>query len=238
MFFDDLTQIPQLATKTGFAIFVVDQGIISPQTNLKTAKTPKDFFPGLQTFVAPLKSDTGKIGIDEVREIISHANTRQTEPHFIVIENAATLTAESQDALLKLLEEPKENYHFVLFATDLGPILPTVRSRANIYVQKHLDATTTPPAVDEQTLSLAKRLLTVAPRDVPALAEELTNVKLFKKPREPLILITATAIELAYKSYFITKNPAFIQKIPRLLKLESALKGNGNLKLQIVANLI
>lgn len=235
MFFDDLEQIAELAGRTGFAIFVVEQGVIKPNSNLKTAKTPKDFFPKLRTFVAPLKPENGRIGIDEVREVIDHCKTRQTEDYFIVVEDAATLTAESQDALLKLLEEPREFYHFVIFTTELGPLLETVRSRANIFVQRHRDAVQAPPAVDKETLAYAKRLLTASPRDLPSLAEELTNPKLFKKPREPILLIAATAIELAYKSYFITKRPAFIAKIPGLLQLERNLKGNGNIKLQIVA---
>lgn len=238
MFFDSLDQIPILAKKTSFSIFVVDSSVIIPNSNLKTAKTPKDFFGKLQTFVAPVKSDTGKIGIDEVREIIDHCRIKQTTAHFIVIKNAFTLTAESQDALLKLLEEPKTHYHFVIFTTELGPLLDTVRSRANIFIQKHPNTLKNPPAVDADTLKYAKKLLAVPPRNAPSLVEELTNPKLFKKPRESIRLITATAIELAYKSYFITKKPAFIKKIPALLAIERNLKGNGNIRLQLMANLI
>ena len=238
MFFDDLTQIKTLALKTGFSIFVVDQAVIKPNSNLKTAKTPKDFFPKLQSYVAPTKSDTGKIGIDEVREIIEHCRAKQTSDHYIIIEDATALSQVSQDALLKLLEEPRENYHFVIFTTDLGPILETVRSRANIFVQRHKNLIKNPPAVDNDILVLAKKMLTVSARDVPAFAEELTNPKLFKTPREPVLQITTTAIELAYKSYFITKNPAFLKKLPHLLTLEQNLRGNGNIKLQLVANLI
>ena len=238
MFFDDLTKIEELARNTGFAIFVVDQSVIAPNSNLKTAKTPKDFFEAKRTFVAPTKPDTGKIGIDEVREIIEYCRSKQSEDCFVIIENASTLTAESQDALLKILEEPKEHYHFAIFTTDLGPLLETVRSRASIFVQKHLNSTTTPPAISKETLDYAKKLLAATPRTVIPLVEELTGPKFSKKPREPIIEIVQTAIELAYKSYFITKNPAFIAKISKLLRLERNLKGNGNLKLQLIANLI
>lgn len=238
MFFDDLSKIPALAKNSGFTIFVVDAGIITPNSNLKTAKTPKDFFDPKSVFVAPVKPDTGKIGIDEVRDLIEHCNVKQPASHFVVIENANSLTAESQDALLKILEEPKENYHFAIFATDLEKILPTVRSRANIFVQKRFDSIKTPPSVDQSTLNYAKKLLAATPRTAVGLAEELTDPKLFKKPRDEVLKITRTALELAYKSYFLTKNPAFIKKIPRLLRLEENLRGNGNIKLQLVANLV
>ena len=238
MFFDELSQIEKLATKTGFSIFVVDQTVIKPRSNLKTAPTPKDFFPKLRTFVAPTKSDTGKIGIDEVRETIEHCKNKQTSDYFIIIEDAATLSPVSQDALLKLLEEPREHYHFIIFATELGPILETIRSRANIFIQRHQDPIKSPPAVDNDILIYAKKMLTIAPRDVPAFAEELTSPKVFKAPREPVLQITATAIELAYKSYFITKKTAFLERLPGLLSLERNLRGNGNIKLQLVANLI
>ena len=238
MFFADLGQIPDLAEKTGFSIFIVEKSVIKPLSNLKTAKTPKDFFDPAATFVVPVKPDTGKIGIDEVRTTIEHCHIKQPAPHFVIIENANSLTAESQDALLKILEEPKTNYHFVVFATTLEKILETVRSRASIFVEKHENDLETPPAVPKETLDYAKKLLAATPRSAISLAEELTNPKLFKKPREEILTITRTAIELAYKSYFITKNDAFIKKLPRLLKLEENLRGNGNLKLQLVASIV
>lgn len=235
MFFDDLAQIPELAERVGFAIFVVDKGVISPNSNLKTAKTPKDFFLKLQTFVVPVKSENQKIGIDEVRETIEHCKTKQTAEHFVVIEDAGALTAPSQDALLKILEEPREHYHFAIFATSLEGILETVRSRASIFVQRKTEVIKAAPAVDAETLAYAKRLLAVSEREAVALAEELTNTKKFKKPREAILPMVTTAVELAYKSYFITRKQGYIWRMPRLIELEERLKGNGNVKLQIVA---
>ena len=174
----------------------------------------------------------------EVREIIDHCKDRQTADFFIVIEDASTFTSVAQDALLKLLEEPRPFYHFVIFTTDLGPLLATVRSRATIFVQKHQNPLKNPPAVAENIKDYAKKLLSATDRDIIPLAEELTNPKTFKKPRETILQIVETAIELAYKSYFITKNPAFIHKIPRFLALSDALKGNGNIKLQLIAKII
>jgi DNA polymerase-3 subunit delta' len=47
----------------------------------------------------------------------------------ILIENAHNLTNESQNALLKLLEEPPQQTIFLLTAQSLEKILPTIRSR-------------------------------------------------------------------------------------------------------------
>ncbi len=248
MFFNDLSQIPTLTRKTGFSIFVVDQSAIapdtsSPKTTRKTAKaadasSPARFFPELQTFIVPTKSDTQKVGIAEVRLVIDHCKSHQTADHFVVFENALALTADSQDAMLKLLEEPHENYHFVIFTSDLSPLLDTILSRANIFIQSHPNILQSPPVVDQTTLDFAKRLLSAKPRDLLPLADEIASPKTSKDPRKTALTITTTAIELAYKYYFSTKNPAFIKKLPNLLKLDQSLKGNGNVKLHLVADLL
>ena len=69
--------------------------------------------------------------IDDARELKSIASTRPTEPSgkkiFIVM--ADSITAEAQNALLKLLEEPPEYAHFFLVLPSAHILLPTVKSR-------------------------------------------------------------------------------------------------------------
>lgn len=50
-------------------------------------------------------------------------------PRFIMINPADGMNTQTQNALLKLLEEPPANTHFLLLVTQLGSILPTIRSR-------------------------------------------------------------------------------------------------------------
>ena len=50
--------------------------------------------------------------------------------------------------------------------------------------------------------------------------------------------VIETTIELAYKSYFKTKNQQFLKKINGLSIAYDNISKNGNKKLQLVANLI
>jgi len=70
-------------------------------------------------------------GIDEARELALRASRRPVsgERQVFVI-GAATLTRETQNALLKLFEEPGAGTHFFLVIPLAALLLPTLRSRA------------------------------------------------------------------------------------------------------------
>jgi DNA polymerase-3 subunit delta' len=48
---------------------------------------------------------------------------------FFVLQKADTLNLSCANALLKLIEEPPKNYHFIVLAERIQYILPTIRSR-------------------------------------------------------------------------------------------------------------
>jgi DNA polymerase-3 subunit delta' len=50
-------------------------------------------------------------------------------PRFIIINPADGMNLQTQNALLKLLEEPPANTHFLLLTSQIGSLLPTIRSR-------------------------------------------------------------------------------------------------------------
>ena len=54
------------------------------------------------------------------------------EHRVFVIEHAEVLGEESQNAMLKTLEEPQPNVHFLLLADDHEAVLPTVASRCQV----------------------------------------------------------------------------------------------------------
>jgi DNA polymerase III gamma/tau subunit len=74
------------------------------------------------------------IKVAQVRDILKFANmSRATAPiKLIVIPDATKLTPESANAFLKTLEEPPQATHFILGATQLNAILPTIQSRCQI----------------------------------------------------------------------------------------------------------
>ncbi|MDB5477959.1 MAG: polymerase subunit delta [Alphaproteobacteria bacterium] len=54
---------------------------------------------------------------------------QQDAPRFILINPADGMNNNTQNALLKLLEEPPAKTHFLLLTTQIGALLPTIRSR-------------------------------------------------------------------------------------------------------------
>ena len=88
---------------------------------------------------------------------------------------------------------------------------------------------------DDKQKDLAKQLLVAKGEDLVKLAQEITNRR--EKKKDYTLEVLRLAIEMAYKSYFKTKRPAFLQKTTSLIQAYEKIKDGGNLKLQIVANL-
>lgn len=73
--------------------------------------------------------------VDAIRRIRSDAYIRPNEaPHKVfVLLGIQNMSEISQNALLKILEEPPENVLFVLTTVSAAALLPTVRSRTQIF---------------------------------------------------------------------------------------------------------
>ena len=74
------------------------------------------------------------IGIAVIRDLKSKAFIKPQElsVRVFIIDEAATMTTEAQNALLKILEEPPKNVYFLLLCDNSSALLPTVRSRAPV----------------------------------------------------------------------------------------------------------
>lgn len=238
MFFDDLEKIPEIAEKTGFSIFSVSNQYISFKKSgkkaIKTAEKTVLDFPANTIYVEP--DETGKIGIAKIREIEELMQTKQTKKTFIVIKNAETINQAAENAALKILEEPKENYHLVFFSSYLNCFLPTILSRASVYVYREKNPLENPPVVDDEIKSLAKEIITTKPANLAALIDKLTDKKR-KNVRQDVLTILDTATELIYKSYFKTNNQNLLKRLPNLIEAYDNIKANGHIKLQLWSHL-
>ena len=227
MFFDDPKKVQGLAEKSGFSIFVL------PKTLIPTIK----FITKNIVEISPGKND--KISVDAIRDIIDLCKVEQKTPFFIVLREAEKLNEQAENAFLKLLEEPGENYHFVLFITDTSALLETVLSRGDIYILKDRDRLSKP--LSSQSVEFqdyAKKLISAKPAELPKLADDITkNPRIKKDLRENILTIISLAIEISYKSYFKTGNLNFIKKMPKLITLEDNIRKNGHIKLHLVADL-
>ena len=220
MFFENLSEISEIAGKVGCAIFVVPK-----DTEVKIRNA---------VFLSPTTKTT--ITIDQVREVLGQFATKLLTPQFVLINPADKLGEEAENAILKNLEEPKENLHFVLITEQPSRLLPTILSRAVLYIWRENRSKINEIKADEKTKTLAKKLLVAKDRELVSLAEELTKKK--DGVREYVLDILSVTIEMAYKSYFLTNKPAFLNKIPKLLTCYENISRNGHIKLHLVADLM
>src|SRR4051795_4133347 len=74
-------------------------------------------------------------GIDDIREIRDRAVLQPVEGRYkvYILDEAHQLTDAAWNALLKLIEEPPPHLVFVFCTTDIGKVLPTVRSRCQTF---------------------------------------------------------------------------------------------------------
>ena len=77
------------------------------------------------------KDDKKNIEIDQIREIIKFTNQSSfnNKLKFIIIDDVESLNINSSNALLKSLEEPNNNVHFILIFNSEMKISDTIRSR-------------------------------------------------------------------------------------------------------------
>jgi len=75
-------------------------------------------------------------GIDDIREIRERVVLQPVEGRYkvYILDEAHQLTDAAWNALLKLIEEPPPHLLFVFCTTDLGKVIPTVRSRCQTFV--------------------------------------------------------------------------------------------------------
>ncbi|HRJ06388.1 MAG TPA: AAA family ATPase [Candidatus Saccharibacteria bacterium] len=90
--------------------------------------------------LAKTKAAVPAITVERVRLLYETARSKMGRPHFIVIDNAETMNAAAQNALLKLLEEPNDSTKFILTSHRPDALLPTIRSRLQPYVVPRINS--------------------------------------------------------------------------------------------------
>ena len=231
MRFDDLANLPELAAKTGFTIFELPKSI-DQSTILQNSY-----------HIAP--NEKNNIPISTIREeLLPLAQKKQSTDFFIVIEHAEVFSGNpnTANATLKVLEEPNDKLHLVLLVNNARQLLPTIRSRAHLYyLTPQPTNPTATPSPDPEILDFAKKYLTATPRTLPALATSIVKKKDKSKtttPRLYTLTIIDAAITIAYQSYLKTGDQRFLTKLSKLLNASDAIKKNGNIKLQLIANML
>lgn len=218
MYFDDVSAIQNIAKRCETAIFVVPD-----ELNI--------VIPGALILKPEEKT---VITIEQVRQALTRIELKQLNDFYIVISPADKLQIEAANALLKSLEEPNDHVHFVLLTSKPSMLLPTILSRAFLFYLKTKNDGLS--QTDDKILKMAKRLIVAKTDDLIELTEEISKKK--DGVRAFALEIVGTAIEMLYKSYFITEKQVFVRKLPRFLELYEKLNMNGHIKLQFIATLL
>ncbi len=77
------------------------------------------------------KGDKAAVGVDAIRILKTDVYLSSTESDYkvYIVREAHLMTAQAQNALLKVLEEPPDNVVIILLCDNTGSILTTVKSR-------------------------------------------------------------------------------------------------------------
>ena len=218
MFLDTADEIWEVLEKVAGALLVVPKGFTGQ-------------FERNGAVNVGLKGDKKSIGVEEMRDIDGLGRTKGEE-FVVVINPAGAMTDSAQNAALKTLEEPSSRLRFLLVTNDLAAMLPTVKSRLQIYVLRQTFELRKAPSDNAKIMELAKRLTAASMSELVGLANDLA------KERERAVLVVEVAIEMLYKTYLMKQNQVFLTKLEKLFNLHNALMQNGHVKLHIVADML
>ncbi|MBQ3320510.1 hypothetical protein IJG71_00010 [Candidatus Saccharibacteria bacterium] len=219
MFFNSVSEISGIASKTGTSVFVV----------------PKNEKVEIKGAIILQPEEKRAITIEQVRGVIARLGVKQFSDTYVLIRPADMMNEESSNALLKSLEEPKDKVHFVLVTDSPSRLLPTILSRSAVFILKQDYDLKTLSEDDEKIRVLAKKLISAKPGDLVSISEEIAKKK--DGVRNYALRVIGVAIEILQKSYLITGKEIFLKKLPKFLEVYEDINKNGHIKLQIVAGL-
>ena len=99
-----------------------------------------------------------RIGVDQIRDMLQFTHVTSTEGDWriFIIDDGQSMKKESQNALLKSIEEPGERTVFFILTNDKTKLLPTVRSRAILLRTEPLNDEQMRKALASEKLSAEK----------------------------------------------------------------------------------
>ena len=213
--------ISNISRKTGFAIFEL------PEADFTQILTNANHFhPNEKNIYTK----------DDIKAISEYAHAKQSDELILVLENAEKINEAAANTFLKTLEEPGEHVHFVFLVRNASEILSTIKSRAHIYYLPPENKTNEAPTINSEIMDLAKKYIACKPKELPAFCDKIAKDK--KDARGKAIAIIDAAIQILYKTYFITGKTMYLKKLENLMKAADAMRVNGHIKLQLVAGML
>jgi len=170
--------------------------IISDSVEEEVLKLQEKLYPAR---VVPFYKDD--FLIDDARLAIREAYIAEAKIKTIILAGK-TFNEASQNALLKVLEEPPRNIHFVIIVESKSSLLPTVRSRLPlISMTKKKEPLVLDLSLKKLELSSLFDFIKAHERTAKHEAKELIEALYNKSVEEEIMLNTAQleSFEMAYK---------------------------------------
>ena len=207
-------------------------------------------------------SPYGTVSIESIRKLYDQTRGKTRNRQVIVIDDADKMSHNASNALLKLLEEPPRNTHFILTSHDPNNLLPTVRSRLQKLVVPRISSQQTTAMISDKIDEKVHRQLEFMALGRPAeLSRLMTDPEYFDSQSarfsearvflqagnyEKIILINKlssqrAALEFCDSVLAISRSVVssraevrVVKQIESLLKARERIAANGNIKLNML----
>jgi len=195
---------------------------------------------------------TANINTDDIRALREFTRAQRTVPLAIVIDEAETMTNDAPGALLKNLEEPSSNIHFILTSHNTSNLPETITSRVqNIEIlpvhAENIISDIKPQLKQRQIEFMAGNL----PAEIHRLSEDelyfRSQARLFEQAKEFILANTYERLRLVSKfklreetleflvvlSHLTQIKPSKSKSLETLSAVIDNLNQNGNVKAQL-----
>ena len=116
------------------------------------------------------------ISTEQIRDLTAILRTHSSVRRVVIINPANTMTESAQNALLKTLEEPNPNTHFLLITTANTELLPTIQSRCQQLTLHRTTASQDAKMLENTNLTpQEKRQIAFLAAGLPLLITELSH---------------------------------------------------------------
>lgn len=158
-----------------------------------------------------INSETGW-GIEQIREIKKFLSQKpfNHQSKIIIIEQVENLNIESQNTLLKTLEEPGENNYLILTTNKLSSLLQTIISRCNII-----------KIADKSTNSKTKKILITK-----NLSKDLAESEKLSQKKEEVLPFLEEQLSVYQKELIENPKPETASLIKKIIKAINMIHSN------------
>ena len=221
MFFDRLDEIEKLALNAGASLFVVPN---PEKVQIKNALTLKP------------EEDAELITMTQVHELEEFLNVKIKTPRFILISPAEKLNDEAVSAFMKNLEEPRENYHFILLSQVLDLVPSAIASRSAIYFLRTKPLFEQELGTNEKTIALTRDFLSAQSIELPKIADKIASKS--GDATEKSLTVLETGIKMLFCDLLKDPNIETSNRLAKVVETHENIANGGTPKLHLVADMI